>query len=961
MDPKEAARQKIQELVERFEEQKDFYYRSEYNETATRRDFIDPFFKALGWDVANEQGYAETYREVIHEDRVKDHKRNNGRSTFPDYSFRLSGGKRLFFVEAKKPSIYIKQQVTPAFQVRTYGWSAGLPISIITDFEEFAVYDCTQKPRATDKADTARLKYIKYEDYLKEFDFIWNTFSRERVLKGSFDRFIDDENKKGSTPVDVDFLNSLTRWRKLLATDILHNHTGINESDLTFAVQEIINRIVFLRIAEDRDVERYGHLKEALQHGSYYNNLLYIFSQANEKYNAEFFSLGQSDITHTLKIDNRTIKAIINNLYFPDSSYAFAVIPIEIMGTAYEQFLGKCIRITAGNRIKIEDKPEVRKAGGVYYTPQYIVDYIVEKTIKPLIDGKAPKEIAKIRIIDPACGSGSFLIRAYQFLLDYHRDYYLAHSKIPRHRKDSPLTPDGYLTSEVKKRILLNNIYGVDIDRNAVQVTKMALLLKCMEGETIASIETQLRLFHEPLLPAMHNNIKTGNSLVDTDYYDEEPDLQEVLKISPFNWKKAFPEVFRQGGFDVVIGNPPYVLAEINEAYRKYLLRKYPLQQGKLDLYRLFTELSHQVLKEKGRFSFIIPNSILTIPAAKELRKYLLTKGGLEEIVTFWGEVFENVSVNSIILVSEKGSRQKVLKIISDNSREPGFLTLAEASGTTTSLLKKDILADDQCLIKTNSSKTTEQILARIRDNCVKLSEIAEYTLGMQVYHNTMHSQAAIKNRKFHSKKQLDDTYFPESGGTNIRPYAFKDTFSEFVSYGDWCYNKPDWKFCMGERILIREIPNRNTLNCCITDTVHIPNKAVIVVVGKDVSNKFLLGILNSRLMGFYVFKSTEKGHQRLFPRISLTTIKNLPVKVNGTLRTREIQNEIVKQVDRLIKLYKDQHKERMLSSMVHRETYIEHCEEKINQLVYELYNLPEADIEIIERSFEKVYPVVQP
>jgi len=203
---KEAAYKKISELVERFEEQFDSYKNANYNETLTRRDFIDPFFKALGWDIDNEQGYAEAYREVIHEDKVK----IGGATKAPDYSFRIGGGKRLFFVEAKKPSIVIKDDILPAYQVRRYGWSAKLSVSIITDFEEFAIYDCSKKPLPTDKASVARIEYFTYKDYLKKFDFIWDTFSKENVLKGSFDKFIQGTaNKKGTATVDKEFLQSL--------------------------------------------------------------------------------------------------------------------------------------------------------------------------------------------------------------------------------------------------------------------------------------------------------------------------------------------------------------------------------------------------------------------------------------------------------------------------------------------------------------------------------------------------------------------------------------------------------------------------------------------------------------------------------------------------------------------------------------------------------------------------------
>ncbi|MCG2717172.1 MAG: type I restriction enzyme HsdR N-terminal domain-containing protein, partial [Candidatus Marinimicrobia bacterium] len=236
---KEAAYNKISELVERFGEQFDSYKKADYNETLTRRDFIDPFFKALGWDIDNEKGYAEAYREVIHEDKVK----IGSATKAPDYSFRLVGGKRLFFVEAKKPSIAIKDDILPAYQVRRYGWSAKLSISIITDFEEFAIYDCTKKPIPTDKASVARVKYITYKDYLKEFDFIWDTFSKERVLKGSFDKFIQGTaNKKGTATVDKEFLQSLDSWRTYLATSRSWNNKDLDEDEINFAVQQTIDR-----------------------------------------------------------------------------------------------------------------------------------------------------------------------------------------------------------------------------------------------------------------------------------------------------------------------------------------------------------------------------------------------------------------------------------------------------------------------------------------------------------------------------------------------------------------------------------------------------------------------------------------------------------------------------------------------------------------------------------------------
>jgi hypothetical protein len=522
MQTRETAQGKILQLVERFEEQKDFYRRSEYNETLTRQDFINPFFKALGWDIDNENGYAESYREVIHEDRLKVGKSMKA----PDYAFRLVGGKRLFFVEAKKPSVLIRDEVTPAYQVRRYGWNAKMPISIITDFEEFAIYDCTRKPAVNDKASTARLKYFTYTDYLGNFDFIWDTFSKEKVLKGSFDKFLQsDTYKKGTATVDKDFLQSLDRWRLQLAITISRNNRQLDGDEINYVVQQTIDRIIFLRIAEDRSVEPYGSLKDCIKQGNLYQNLFQLFGHADAKYNSGLFDFKKDKLSSQLEVENKVVKAIINELYYPECPYEFAYLPVEILGTAYEQFLGKQIKIDASNKATIEEKPEVRKAGGVYYTPQYIVDYIVENTVGKLIAGKTPKEIRNIKIVDPACGSGSFLLGAYQYLLDYHKHYYSNNGKPAKGNKHDTLTPDGNLTTAEKKRILLSNIYGVDIDVNAVEVTKLSLLLKCMEGETAASIASQMKLFHERVLPTLDNNIKDGNSLIDTDYYNIEIDL----------------------------------------------------------------------------------------------------------------------------------------------------------------------------------------------------------------------------------------------------------------------------------------------------------------------------------------------------------------------------------------------------------------------------------------------------
>ncbi len=660
MPTKQEAKAELEKLVDRFHEQYHSYKQSSYSEALVRKDFIDPFFRLLGWDMDNSQGYAEAYREVIHEDKV----RVAGALKAPDYSFRLPGGKRLFFVEAKKPFVKVKTEVEPAYQVRRYAWSAKLPVSILTDFEEFSVYDCTQRPEVKDSASKARLKYLTYDQYIAEFDFIWDTFSKEQVLKGSFDHFLkSDAHKRGTGTVDKAFLQSLDAWRTYLATSISLRNKHLDEEAINFAVQQTIDRLIFLRIAEDRGVEPYGQLKAILKEkGDHYPKLFEVFQRADERYNSGLFDFKKDQLSETIAVDNKVVKTIIEELYYPASPYEFSVISVEILGSAYEQFLGKQIRIDSGHRARIEEKPEVRHAGGVYYTPQYIVEYIVERTVGELVKGRKPAEVAQLRIVDPACGSGSFLLGAYEYLLRWHKEQYGAlkrprpgsPGKLRTGKKSDKLRPDGELTTAEKKRILVNNIFGVDLDANAVEVTKLSLLLKCMEGETEASINQQLGLFRERVLPTLDANVQCGNSLIAPDWYDIFPE-GDARSVKPFDWKRSFPNVFKQGGFDAVIGNPPYVRQELFSAHKPYLQQHYAVYHGVADLYTYFMEKGAELLKPGGLYSIIVANKWMRANYGEGLRTWL-KKQDIQELIDFGDlPVFEGATTYPCIVRYAKG------------------------------------------------------------------------------------------------------------------------------------------------------------------------------------------------------------------------------------------------------------------------------------------------------------------
>ncbi|MCL2139082.1 MAG: N-6 DNA methylase, partial [Treponema sp.] len=461
------------------------YKGSGYDEANTRTDFIDKFFALLGWDIANNKGFSESYREVLREDKVS----IGGSKKAPDYSFRI-GGVRKFFVEAKKPLVNIKEAAEPAYQLRRYAYTAKLPLSILTNFAEFAVYDTRIKPCKDDKASAARVFYCTYDQYEQRFDFLANTFSKNAILKGSFDKYAEEnKNKKGTSEVDDELLGVIENWRMLLAKNIARNNPGISIYGLNTIVQRIIDRIIFIRIAEDRGIEDEDLLQTVSKTAGIYQKLSHIFTKANIKYNSELFTYEAWE--ESILIDDKILKTIINSLYYPECPFEFSVLPVEILGSIYERFLGKTIKFRGikgdAKTAIIEEKPEVKKAGGVFYTPQYIVDYIVQNTISEKIKNKTPDEISKIKICDPACGSGSFLVGAYQCLLNYHLDYYTMDKNIKPALKSGKVFEAAFqsykLTIEEKQRILLNNIYGVDIDSQAVQVTKLSLYLKLLENE----------------------------------------------------------------------------------------------------------------------------------------------------------------------------------------------------------------------------------------------------------------------------------------------------------------------------------------------------------------------------------------------------------------------------------------------------------------------------------------------
>jgi adenine-specific DNA-methyltransferase len=1013
---------RIKELIETFENNLESYKKGNYNETQVRREFIDPFFEELGWDVTNRQGYAEAYKDVIHEDAIK----VGGVTKAPDYCFRV-GGTRKFFLEAKKPSVNIQRDIHPAYQLRRYGWSAKLPLSILTDFEELAVYDCRVKPSKTDKVSHSRILYLKYTDYENRWKELAGIFSRDAILKGSFDKYVEsNKKKKGTTEVDTAFLHEIESWRELLARNIALRNPNLSQRELNFAVQQTIDRIVFLRICEDRGMENYGGLM-ALRNGeNVYKRLFHLFNKADEKYNSGLFHFKKEkgrencdNLTPLLQIDDKPLKEIFKNLYYPESPYEFSVLSADILGQVYERFLGKVIRLTPGHQAKIEEKPEVRKAGGVYYTPAYIVDYIVKNTLGKLVEGKRPGPrggVSNLKILDPACGSGSFLIGAYQFLLDWHRDEYIndgpekwSKGKTPRVYQSR--NGEWRLTTDERKRILLNNIYGVDIDHQAVEVTKLSLLLKVLEGEDEQSIGKQMLLFQERVLPDLSNNIKCGNSLIGPDFYDNQQmsvfNEEEIYRVNAFDWNAEFSEVMKGGGFDAVIGNPPY-LKETNNKHTFDLIRQSRTNRycmGKMDLWYAFACVAIDLTRKGGFHSFIATNNWITNHGAELLREKIMSETMMFQFVDFGDfRVFPQASIQTMIYIIKKepilknykisfskfekdNSEKQIIKMLSQsgdknfgwristiNPNKKGapfnLIDLSIASflnridSFATSKFGGDEVGNGIDVLQDFVTKKHLQKLSgsdvQIGDGIFVLNEKEKKKISL-----TQDDCAKIKpyfttqelgRYVCVSKNKLWLIYADKHVRENISCYLgikehldkFKNILtSAFKPYG--LHRPRNENFFIGEKIL--SVRKTRYPQFSLTTFPCYVSRAFLVIKPekRSESNKYLLGILNSRLISFWLYHCGKKQGNQL--QIDKQPICDIPIRTINFEDPNDIfrHDRIVGLVDQIIGLNQNliESKTPQTKEMLKRQ--IESTDSQIDQLVYKLYELTDDEIKIVE------------
>lgn len=934
---KETAKENISKLIEKFKRELLTGRIKEYNEEATKISFIQPLLKdVLGWNVRN-------HDEVSPEERI-----SRGRV---DYGLKV-GGIIKVLVEVKP----IKADLTKHIdQAVGYGYNKkSVPFVLLTDFEGLKLFDVTVKPDSRNPLKGLKID-LQWNQYLQRFEKLW-LFSKQSVVKGDLDKLLLLK-PKDRLPVDKAILDDLKRWRVILAKDIFKNnhklfHSGNPEKDANYLreiTQKILDRIIFMRSCEDRGLVYRHHLKEVFEERTETvgrNTMIFLkeeFKHFNIIFNSDLFR--PQEWEDNLAVDFKVVRDIVLETYNP---YQFDVIPLDVLGNIYEQYLGYTIRLT-DHQVRFELKPEVRKASGIYYTPEYVVDYIVKNSVGKLLQELPAKRIKKLRILDPACGSGSFLIRAYEEMLNYYRTRKKHKSKLEKEQALLELKHEERelrLTIDEKSEILRQHIFGVDIDEQAVEVTKLSLMLKMLEGE-FGIIPGR------SILPMLNRNIRCGNSLISGDTLELKKYFgDDWYKVKPFNWNEEFRKIMmEQGGFDVVIGNPPWVFTrdvDFGDSIKRFYRFKHfrglisvqegkARQSGKINLYAIFLLQGIRLLHTKGMFGFILPNNILRATVYDIVRKYILDNCCISQIVDLKLGVFQNVTASTAILILEKNNKnnRNILKVIDNQCKDKVDLS------KTSSIPQASFLKNISYTFNIFVSPLEEAIFKKMRSMSINLGELVYVYNGIA----TKRNKEGIYGRCMNKKCK------PLLIGKDIHRYYFKFN-NRYVEYDRKKLHRPREEsiFIAKEKLIMQRIGG--ILITAYDDDRYYTFNSVNNLIPKEncpYDLKFILGVLNSKIMRFY-YICNFTNRSMLTVNISKTYLDKLPIRAIdlNNLSDKKLHNDLVTLVDAMLHLNKKiQIAKGSKNEQMRRQ--IEKTDKEIDNMVCSLYRITQEERKIIK------------
>ncbi|MDD5140080.1 MAG: Eco57I restriction-modification methylase domain-containing protein [Verrucomicrobiales bacterium] len=1028
-----------------------------YAEAQLRDDFLNPFFRALGWDMENRAGLIQKEREV----EIESATQIGGGRKRADYFFRTDKRDR-FVCEAKKPAEELSARY--AFQTKRYAWNKPVPLGVLTDFEEMKIYVVGSRPYL-DEPHVGEWKHWNFRQYPLVARELWDLLARDKVAAGSIDQAIEALPKrpagKGKArqqwlikpdrtrALDVEFLKFLDESRRDLASDIYKNndHGELAEDNrLTEFCQRIIDRILFLRICEDRDIDTGTTLQSIVETWRKNSDLvgddvrslklekegksqrLVTSSPASlwRRVVDHFRALDRRPPTHVpffngnlfkphdsekLIVGDEWLAGFIGELSADESPYLFSEIPVEILGSVYERFLGNVVR-PHGKGITVEPKPEVRKAGGVYYTPRYIVDYIVEQTAGKLLDaiaGGAPvsdpartevntsapdrrsalrdfeQRTAALRLLDPACGSGSFLIRAFERVCEHWQKRLTADLRSSRREsaQTNPATEDSqsrltsaatrdwqkkhralcwvddrtgdvHLTVELKRKILTQNIYGVDLDAAAVEVTQLSLYLKMLENENRTTLQRQRELLADEadiaLLPPLQDNIKCGNSLIASDFSMMSEDL---VRVHAFDWPVQFAPIMKAGGFDAVIGNPPYLAGrEWTESLweqRPYFLSNYSCMTDQYDLYALFIQKAVLLTKKAGMWGFITPNTWLNNEHYTDLREWLVEKTEIRQIGDYRDvSVFDGATVLPIIIIAspkDKPDGNTVCRI--EKFSSPNQSTQME---TSVSVWRQF----PGLVFNVSLSHRELPVLKKIELKAKPLGDSCDARFGVKVYQRGKgkppQSGKEAEQKLYEADSKRGRDYHLYLWGEHVTRWHISHG-QTWLKYGPHLAEPRTIELFEGPRVLVRRIVGERLVICPTAETL-IADQLLHTVKPRtsNLDYRFLAAVLGSSSVAYY-FRKRFNRTEKTFPEIRVAELSALPIPVLDLKKPadKSRHDKLVMLVDKLLGLMPKLRAATAESEKAVLQNAVTATDQQIDALVYELYGLTEEEIKLVE------------
>jgi len=860
---KEEAKQQIQKLVEKYQRVLSEGKIKSYNEAQSRNEFIEPLFEFLGWDMRN----LTTDNEVTTEENV-----SGGRV---DLAFRF-GNIPVFFLEAKAMKVDLDEWKW-AEQAINYSWNKNVTWAVLTDFESIKIFNAEIPPKSISQNLFIELNC---RDFINRFDQLW------LLSKESFEqKLLDKEAQKWGKltqrkQVGEKLFEDLMSWRISLTNDF-KKQNNLTDEELDEGVQRILDRLIFIRTAEDRKIEP-NILIGILRGGKsdQYKQLVKVFRDFDDGFNSKLFA---PHYCEEWKVSDKTVGEVIKGLYETKDGYRydFSVISADVLGGIYEQYLS-FVQVRKG-----EDKTKSkRKSQGIYYTPKYIVEFIVKETLGEVLKKTKPKELAKIKVLDPACGSGSFLNIAYDKILE-------------------TLTKQNPQTSLFAKfDILKENIFGVDLDAQAVEIAQLNLLLKVLSQKT--------------KLPTLLHNLTSGNSLVSGETENLEKYFgSDYREQKPFNFENKFKEVFDQGGFDVIIGNPPYGAA-LSKTQQEYFKNIYDI--GSTDTAILFIKKSLELLKDGGKLGFIVPKALCFASNWNKIREYIWDN---TETIIDCGKAWKEVKLEQVVFILKKG--KKSASYTSEKFENGNLKILGKIN-------KKD--AEDFGFFLNSIFESELSIAKKIKSNSIFLNDVSSNQRG------------AILQK-----------FISETGDKEVIGGAQTQKFGIIGIKGKIDKNKidNDQAFIKNNSVLIQNIvahienpidhikiiacvPERN--DYIIVDTINQ------ISLNGDIDKNVIWYLLNSKLMSWYAYRFIfGKAIRTMHFDNSITARLPIPKDI------KSLQNELAKPINEFLKLGKEfQNTPAKTDKSNNLKIEMEKMEKEIDGVIYKSYGLTIDEIEIIEK-----------